>query len=192
MPPRFRRPILALSAALAIAGLTACEKQVVAPPAVAPGHRLVSLVVTSSAFGQGGRIPIDHTCDGEDKMPPIVWSAPPEGTKSIVVYVEDLDAPTDFVHVLVYGLPESTSRLPVSAEGAGLGETGARYGANDFGNVRWNGPCPPRGEAHRYRFVVVALDKAIDAREGLIRPELEPLMNRHILGQGSLTGFFGH
>jgi phosphatidylethanolamine-binding protein (PEBP) family uncharacterized protein len=55
--------------------------------------------VTSSAFAGGGTIPRRHSCDGEDRSPPLSWSAPPAGTGSLALILDDPDAPGGrFVH----------------------------------------------------------------------------------------------
>ncbi len=180
-------PPLFAVAALVASLVAGCERPQIQPQ-VAPGKTLESLTVTSKTFTHGGRIPIDATCDGKDKMPDLTWSAPPEGTQSLVVIVEDPDASSsNFVHLLVYDLPAEVHTLAgEELQGGGI------FGLNDFRATRYNGPCPPKGEAHRYRFRVVALDVKLAAREGLTRAELDRKMDGHLLAEGSLTGIFGH
>jgi Raf kinase inhibitor-like YbhB/YbcL family protein len=88
-----------------------------------------------------------------------------------------------------YNLPPDFHTV---AEGQDLTSAGARYGSNDFGNTRYNGPCPPKGEVHRYQFAVYALDRTMDVREGLNRAETDAQMDGHLLGAGMLTGTFSH
>ncbi len=60
--------------------------------------------LTSSAFAHGGAIPRRHTCDGEDRSPPLSWLAPPAGTRSLASILDDPDAPTGrFIHWLAWG-----------------------------------------------------------------------------------------
>ena len=47
----------------------------------------------SSAFAPQGNIPRRHTCEGEDTSPPLAWSHAPPGTRSLVLIVDDPDAP---------------------------------------------------------------------------------------------------
>src|SRR4051812_25894795 len=51
------------------------------------------IVVTSSAFAEGGTIPTKYTCDGEDISPPVSWSNIPPDAKSIALICDDPDAP---------------------------------------------------------------------------------------------------
>ena len=180
-----------LSLALLLASCHGCQKTGSAnAPRVAPGHTLESITVTSRAFGSGARLPIDYTCDGKDVLPDLTFSAPPPGTQSIVVMVDDPDAPSGvFTHLLAYNLPPEFHAVP---EGADLAASGARFGKNDFGNLRYNGPCPPKGEVHRYRFTAIAVDRTTDLREGLTRPELDTELDGHLLAEGTLMGTFSH
>ncbi len=170
----------------------ACGKPPI-EPRYAPGvTRAGTITVTARSFSDGTRIPVDHTCDGNDVPPELILSSPPEGTKSLVILVEDPDASSGvFTHMIAFNVSPETRKLPSAPDLAGAGEA-ARFGLNDFGGVRYQGPCPPKGEAHRYRFRVIALDKMLDLREGASRAQLDQAMDGHILGEGSLMGHFGH
>lgn len=174
-----------------LAGSVACGKPQIVPRA-APGVRLSSITVTSPSFGEGGRIPVDFTCDGKDVIPELVFSAPPEKTQSLVFYVEDPDAPSGtFVHMVAFNLPPDLHRLQSGTDLAGAGE-GARFGLNDFNVAHYSGPCPPKGEAHRYRYRVVAVDTVLKLPEGTPHGQIDEAIDGHILGEGTLTGQFGH
>jgi Raf kinase inhibitor-like YbhB/YbcL family protein len=176
---------------LLVALLVACGKPQIVPR-TAPGVQLASITVTSPTFGEMGRIPVDFTCDGKELMPEIVLSSPPDGTKSLVVLVDDPDAPSGtFTHMVAFDLAPETRKIPTGSELAGVGEA-ARFGLNDFQVARYSGPCPPKGEAHRYRFRVVALDVMLKLPEGAPRSQVDERMDGHILGEGGLTGQFGH
>jgi Raf kinase inhibitor-like YbhB/YbcL family protein len=107
--------------------------------------------------------------------------------------VDDPDAPAGtWVHWVLYDLPVDTSRL---AEGMAKDlqlPNGARQGKNDFGKIGYNGPCPPRGKAHRYFFKLYALDSKADLRPGATRNDLERAMKGHVLAQAELVGRFQH
>lgn len=97
--------------------------------------------VTSAAFGDGRRIPRDHTCEGQGRFPPLVWDGFLGGAVSAAVVVTDPDAPDGvFVHRVVYGLPPGSGGLA----GSDLPD-GAREADNSGGDPGWYPPCPPSG-----------------------------------------------
>ena len=53
----------------------------------------MTLKLVSSAFTEGGAIPKKYTCEGQDVSPPLAWSGVPQGAKSLVLIVDDPDAP---------------------------------------------------------------------------------------------------
>ena len=185
LPP----PATAFALALAC---SACGKPPIEPRYAANVGRPATITVTSRAFTDGSRIPVDHTCDGDDAMPELVLSSPPENTKSLVIYAEDPDVPAaTFTHMIAFNLSPDLRRLPPAPDLTAGGEA-ARFGINDFGATRYRGPCPPKGENHRYRFRVYALDVMLNLNEGATRSQLDEAMDGHILGDGSLVGHFGH
>lgn len=182
---------LTLALGLAASG-SGCGKPSVVPR-LAPGVKQAgSITLTSSAFTEGGRIPVDNTCDGRDAMPELVLSAPPEGTKSLVLVVDDPDAPSGaFTHMVAFNLTPELHKLAGGIDLASGGEA-ARFALNDFQAAHYSGPCPPRGEVHRYRFHVIALDTVLKLSEGASRAQVDEAMDGHILGDGQLVGYFGH
>ena len=183
----FRDLVLGLSVAL-----VSCGKPAIVPRAAPGVTKLASITVTSPAFAEGARMPVDHTCDGKDLMPEVVLSSPPDKTQSLILLVEDPDAPSGtFTHMIAFNLSPDLRKLPAGESLAAGGEA-ARFGLNDFQSVRYSGPCPPKGEVHRYRFHIVALDTKIKLPEGAPRGQVDEAMDGHILGEGILTGNFGH
>jgi Raf kinase inhibitor-like YbhB/YbcL family protein len=141
--------------------------------------------LTSSAFTPGGSIPRRHTCDGEDQSPPLSWSAPPHGTRSLALILDDPDAPGGrFIHWLAWG---------IAPDAAGLagGQAAPSEGRDDFGTVGYRGPCPPRGHGpHRYRFRLhaVAGDLRLEAGAGV--RELEQALTAQVLAVAELVGTY--
>lgn len=185
---RFRARTFPYPALLSLA--LACGKPQLVPRS-APGVRVATITVTSPSFTEGGRIPVDHTCDGKDLIPELVLSSPPDGTKSLVLVVDDPDASAGvFTHMVAFNVSPETRKLPSGTELGAAGD-GARFGLNDFSDARYSGPCPPKGEAHRYRFRVLALDTVLKLPEGTPRGQIDEAIDGHIIGEGSLTGQFG-
>src|SRR5687767_6375008 len=91
--------------------------------------------ITSSAFAHQGAIPVLYTCEGRDVSPAIAWSELPPGTRSLVLIVDDPDAPDPaapkmtWVHWVLYNLPPTTNGLP---EGVKTLPEGTREGVNDW------------------------------------------------------------
>jgi hypothetical protein len=184
-----RAPLLASLASLAVLAVLACAKPVLAPRPP-PGVSVASITVTSAAFSANSAIPVEHTCDGRELLPPLAWSAPPASTKSIAIVIEDPDVSSGvFTHLVAFNVSAELTSLK---DAAALASSGATLGVNDFGNTRYNGPCPPKGEGHRYRFRVVALDAPLKLNENAAREQLDAAMDGHVVGEGSLQGYFVH
>ena len=115
------------------------------------------LLLTSPAIPPGGMIPPQYTADGWDISPPLSWSGVPAGTKSLVLVVEDPDAPHGtFYHWAAYDIPPGAVGLPQGFR-AGVPAT-FRQARNDFGTAGYAGPCPPSGSGpHHYHFELLAL-----------------------------------
>jgi Raf kinase inhibitor-like YbhB/YbcL family protein len=152
----------------------------------------MSIELTSSAFTQGSTIPRRYTGDGEDVSPPLRWSDPPEGTRSLALICEDPDAPKGtWTHWVLFDLPAQARELKEGVPAKeGLAD-GARQGKNDFGKIGYGGPAPPRGKPHRYFFKLYALDAAPGLAAGATRAELLAAMKGHVLAEGELMGLYG-
>jgi Raf kinase inhibitor-like YbhB/YbcL family protein len=173
-------PILSSAVIATLAGCGASDMH----PLVARGHEYASITLTSRAFVADGTIPIDYTCDGKGASPPLTWSSPPEGTKTLAILLEDSDMASR-THWVVFDLPAETTSLP---EGSDVGALGAKLGVNASADVAYSGPCPPRRELHHYVFHVFAVDKALGIPEGVKRPAFDAALTGHVLGEGTLTG----
>ena len=110
----------------------------------------MAMTLTSPAFKQNGQIPPKYTCEGDDISPPLAWEGVPEGTKSLVLIIDDPDAPDPkapqrvWVHWVVYNIPADTKGVPENAGKARLPK-GVTLGLNDFTKTAYGGPCPPIG-----------------------------------------------
>lgn len=143
-----------------------------------------SIAVTSRDFAPGAAIPKRHAKapEGENVQPTVSWGALPDGTKEVVLLVDDADAPSPrpFVHWLAYGI--DPKKLPFAD---------AKDGKNDFGEVGWGGPLPPKGTGvHHYRFRVLALDKATSLPAGADFDAVLPALKGHVLAEGRLVGTY--
>jgi Raf kinase inhibitor-like protein, YbhB/YbcL family len=138
--------------------------------------------VTSSAFQQGANIPSKFSCDGSNASPPLQISDVPAEAKSLVLIVDDPDAPSGlFTHWAVWNISPQTRAIAEGSAPKGV------HGTNDFGKSGYGSPCPPSG-AHRYYFKIFALDRDLDLPVGAKRGQLDAAMKGHVVGQGELMG----
>jgi Raf kinase inhibitor-like YbhB/YbcL family protein len=141
-----------------------------------------TLTVTSPDFVHEGEIPERFTCDGEDANPAFNIQGIPEGTKSLVIIMEDPDVPlTTFNHWVVWNIPPQENIAGNSIPGI--------QGRNSLGKSAYLGPCPPGG-THRYFFKVYALNSMLDIDEDSNKRKLESAMADHILAKGELMGWY--
>jgi Raf kinase inhibitor-like YbhB/YbcL family protein len=158
-----------------------------------PGSPAMAITLTSPAFKQGGQIPSKYTCEGDDISPPLAWDGVPKGTKSLVLIIDDPDAPDPkapqlvWVHWVVYNISPDTKSLPENASKTGLPQ-GTALGLNDFKTTKYAGPCPPIGR-HRYFHKLYALDITLDLRRAS-KPEIELAMKGHVLADAELIGTY--
>jgi Raf kinase inhibitor-like YbhB/YbcL family protein len=152
------------------------------------------MILTSTVFFHGGTIPQRYTCEGSDFSPPLAWSELPAGTKSLVLIVDDPDAPDPaapkmtWVHWVLYNLPPIAGELPEAVPAKAL-PPGTQQGVNDWQRTGYGGPCPPVGR-HRYFFKLSALDVVLPDLDGPAKTVVEKAMRGHILGHAELMGFY--
>ena len=163
------------------------------PRAAASAGAPSPLTMSSDAFGDGGPIPRQYTCDGADRSPPLHWQRAPEGTASLALVVDDPDAPSGtWNHWTLYNMPPATQALGEGVPAvAALGD-GSRQGTNDFGKIGYGGPCPPPGSTHRYRFKLYALSATIDLEPGARREAvLRAIQRLQTTAVAELTASYG-
>jgi Raf kinase inhibitor-like YbhB/YbcL family protein len=152
------------------------------------------LTISSKAFAGGEAIPRQHTCDGDDRSPPLAWNGVPARAKSLVLIVDDPDAPDPrapkmtWVHWVLYDIPPSASGLAEAVNPRDL-PAGTREGLNDWKRTGYGGPCPPVGR-HRYFFKLHALDGALGDLGRPTKAKLEGAMRGHVIAQAELVGTY--
>ncbi len=141
--------------------------------------------ITSPVYAEGGYIPAQYTCDGENISPPLEIHDIPEKTMSLVLIIDDIDTPKGtWVHWMLWNiLPES----PVIAPGTT--PPGTVVGKNGFGKFAYGGPCPQTG-LHRYMATVYALDTFLSIPPESDKETLVRNMNTHVLGKATLMGLY--
>ena len=145
--------------------------------------------LTSSAFQEGGEIPVEFTCDGDNVSPPLAWTGAPAGTGVFVLILDDPDA-RGFVHWLVYDLDSAVTSLPKDVSRSTAGDAPSQ-GQNSFGKIGYGGPCPPSG-THHYVVRLLALDQRIELRTGGVATadRILAAATGHILGEAVLSGTY--
>lgn len=155
---------------------------------VAKGGENMGIKISSTAFENGGSIPVKYTCDGEDVSPPLNWEGVPREAVSLALICDDPDAPMGtWVHWVLFNIPPDVRELPENVPSQPTLDNGAVHGINDFRNYGYGGPCPPGG-THRYFFKLYALDTKLDLKPGATKAQLLDALEGHILAQGELMG----
>jgi Raf kinase inhibitor-like YbhB/YbcL family protein len=137
-------------------------------------------------------IPSRHTCDGAGISPELSWAEVPAAAKSLVLMVDDPDAPDPeapqmtWVHWLLYNIPPHAPGLPEGVAARNL-PAGTLQGVNDWQRAGYGGPCPPIGR-HRYFHKLFALDARLPDLKNPDKAALEQAMRGHVLAQAELVG----
>jgi Raf kinase inhibitor-like YbhB/YbcL family protein len=155
---------------------------------------MAAITVSSLAFADHAPIPARYTADGEGLSPPIQWRGVPAAAASLVLIVEDADAPTPrpLVHAILVDLPAGDGGLGEGAlkspdhEGKHLHE-----GRNSYLMAGWLPPDPPPGHGpHRYVFQIFALLAGSDFGAKPGRDQVMDEVRDRALASGSLTGTY--
>jgi Raf kinase inhibitor-like YbhB/YbcL family protein len=140
--------------------------------------------IESQDFAQGEAIPAVFTCQGDDTSPSLQISEVPAEAKSLVLIMDDPDAPGGtWVHWLVWNIPPETGAFDQNHV-----PEGALHGKNSWGRPGYRGPCPPSG-THRYFFKLYALDELLSLSSANVK-QLEKAMEPHVIDQCELMGTF--
>lgn len=154
-----------------------------------------TLILNTSAFGNGQSIPSKYTCDGDNVSPPLAIAGVPEGAKTLALIMDDPDVPKQlkpdgvFDHWTLFNLPAGRQASLTIEEGRT--PEGAVVGANGAGKSAYTGPCPPaqyEPSEHRYFFRLYALDAALDIPAGSSKSDVLAAMEGHIIGEAELMG----
>jgi Raf kinase inhibitor-like YbhB/YbcL family protein len=152
----------------------------------------MGLKITSSAFADGAASPTKYTCEGQDLSPPLAWTGVPAGAKSLVLILDDPDAPDPkapkmtYVHWVLYDLPPDSSGL---AEAIKSLPAVAKSGLNDWKRTGYGGPCPPIGR-HRYFFKLYALDTKLSSLVNPPKRDVVAAMQGHVLAEAQMIGTY--
>ncbi len=188
------KKIIIIVIVLLVAGGVLYKTVIKPKPAVAPqsagsgasqNSTPTDMKIESSAFGPNGDIPVKFTCDGDNINPPLKFSGVPQNTQSLVLIMDDPDAPTGtWVHWILWNIPSNVVEIAEKSVPAG-----AVQGATSSGQNSYGGPCPPSG-THRYFFKVYALDAKLSIPSYSDKAALEKAMEGHVINQAQLVGLY--
>jgi Raf kinase inhibitor-like YbhB/YbcL family protein len=190
--------IIVISSSAAAVAQTPANQQAAAPrPA---------LWVATTAWPDGGEIPMRNAVRGENKSPAFefhwnVGTSPgvaPEGLQTYAVVFHDVENSTnkttaDTLHWTAFNIPGTAKGLP---EGLGSGDLpdGTRNGpglAPRFGRPpAYFGPGAGPGPIHHYVFEFYALDTKLDLPANTTREDLLKAMEGHVIGKAAWFGRF--
>ena len=125
---------------------------------VPPGTFMLNV----DSLAPGSALPEIYSCKGAGESPAVSWDGIPAGTKSLVLILEDPDAPSGtFTHWLVYNIPIDARNIPAGQTAQKVLSSGAQQGDTSAGSRGYYPPCPPVGTTHRYIFRLYAVDMDI-------------------------------
>jgi Raf kinase inhibitor-like YbhB/YbcL family protein len=140
--------------------------------------------ISSPAFKDGGVIPFKYSCEGGNINPEIDIDKVPEEARSLVLIVDDPDAPGGiWTHWILYNIPADTTKI---AENSAPG----KQGISTSRQKGYIGPCPPGKETHRYFFRLYALDTDLEESDGLTREKIDKKIKGHVVGTAEMMGYY--
>lgn len=157
-----------------------------------------TITVTSPTLKANEVVPIDHTADGRNVSPALMWSGAPANTRQFALVYDDPDVVfggQTFVHWVAYKIPGTAKGLPAELPmdavlTAPADIAGTIQGLSGFKRTGYRGPAPPPGKPHHYTWTVYALDAELPLEPGLNRNQLMDAIKGHIIGQGSLVAIY--
>lgn len=139
--------------------------------------------ITSPSFSNNESLPVKFSCDGININPELAIKDIPEQTKSLALILEDPDAVRGvWTHWLLWNIDSRKNDIK-ERESPGI------VGVNDYGNNKYDGPCPPSG-IHRYFFKIYALDKTLGLPAKSGSKELYKAIEGHVIDQGELMATY--
>ena len=141
-------------------------------------------------FSNESKLPVQFTCDGKDISPELSWVGVPDKTVTLALILTDLNAPGGvFYHWVIYNIPATVLNFP---QGIVHFPTGIMLGKNSWDKRQYNGPCPPKGDAHTYVFSLYALDTKLKPDTEANGESVINAMQGHILDKTELTATYMH
>ncbi len=170
---------------------------------------MVTMTLNTTAWPDGGQIPLRYTQAGGETSPGVQWSGAPAGTQSFVLMFHDIDAPagdglSDILHWLVWNIPGTATQIAQGQpDGFSLPDGSKQISVS---GSRYRGPgAPAAGPLHHYVMELYALDamlpvepspQAPPGTPGAVAPGVATrtavmaAMAGHVRGKAAYAGLF--
>lgn len=129
-------------------------------PIAATSDTKIGLVVSSSAIGADGRLPVEFTCDGQSASPPIQWKGAPAGTKTLALSLWHTAPDQDKSYWLVYNIPANVEHLDKNDKQTGT------IGLNDKKKATYDPMCSKGPGVKEYHVTLYALSSELKLAKG--------------------------
>ena len=147
--------------------------------------------LSSPAFVDGGKFPIEYTCDGAGMSPALAWSGAPAGTKSFAVTFDTLPGPPrpgeadSGKHAMftLFNIPAAATSIAAGNKSVGT------YGQNFQGkSLGYTPPCSQGPGDKIYTFTIYALSTSLDLQpSAATEAALEAAVVGKVLAQKNLS-----
>jgi len=152
--------------------------------------------ITSSAFKDGEKIPIQYVmpgAGGKNISIPLSWKNAPAETKSFCLSIVDPHpVAQNWVHWLVINLPAEVNFLEEGASKKRMPK-GALELKNSWGDPGYGGPQPPKGTGdHPYVITLYALNvEKLDLGVSTSLSAFKKALEGKVIARASITGKYG-
>jgi Raf kinase inhibitor-like YbhB/YbcL family protein len=170
------------------------------------GGGFQNMTLTTTAWADGGMIPLRYTQAGPELSPAVQWSTAPAGTASFVLVFHDTDtlvnnSTDDLLHWMLWNIPgTATSVAQGRPDGFELADGTRQISVS---GSRYRGPgASATGPVHHYVMELYALDTMLDIKVNAqgpqepnpnipaIRASIVQAMAGHIRGKAAYFGLF--
>ncbi|HUI54345.1 MAG TPA: YbhB/YbcL family Raf kinase inhibitor-like protein [Bryobacteraceae bacterium] len=176
-----------------------------APPATPQGGRrgggggrggaFQTMTLTTTAWPDGGLIPLRYSQMGPEVSPAIQWSTPPAGTASFVLLFHDLDyavpnSTDDLLQWMVWNIPGTATGIAQGRPDGFELPDGSRQ--ISVSGSRYRGPgASATGPMHHYVMELYALDTMLDIKVDPQGPQ-DPNPNPQAIRTSVMQAMMGH
>jgi phosphatidylethanolamine-binding protein (PEBP) family uncharacterized protein len=183
------------SAALLAAALATCALAGTASAAAVRNHATSRLRVASTAFREGGLLPVRYTCDGAGDQPPVAWTDAPSATKAFAVTMTTVPGPVrpgddparaQNPFFSVFNIPAAVHSLAINS--SRVGEHGPNF---KNGQLDYTPPCSQGPGLKRYTITVYALSATLRLRPSqATEAALQAALRHEILASASISALY--